>query len=174
MRLSHALINMIGFNAGWFACVLAAAAGVPWAGLLGVATLVMLHLWMVPHPRRELCLLAIAGALGTVIDSVQMKLGVFTFPGTGASMLCPIWLSALWVNFATTLNVSGVWLRGRYALAAALGALSGPFSYCAGARMGAMRLHADLAVAVPALAVAWMLAMPLLLKAAAVTEPSKS
>jgi len=166
------LVNFVGFNAGWFGCVLAAAAGLPWAGPVGVAALAALHLWMTPDRRRELGLLAAVAVLGTVIDSVQMKLGVFSFPGAAAgATVCPLWLSAMWVNFALTLHVSGSWLRGRYAVAAALGAVAGPASYCAGARMGAMRLHPDPAVALPALVFEWSLAMPLLLKAAAWTEP---
>ena len=55
--MTYQLINLIGFNAGWFACVLSAAGGVPWAGLIGIAALVGLHLRMMPHPRREIALL---------------------------------------------------------------------------------------------------------------------
>lgn len=169
--MTYALFNLVGFNAGWFACVLAAAGGVPWAGLLGVGALVLLHLWVMPHPRRELALLAIAALVGAVIDTVQMRMGVFTFPGAATSWICPLWLIALWVNFATTFHVSGRWLQGRYVLAAALGACSGPMSYYAGAKMGAIKLHQDPTIALAGLAVAWAVAMPLLLKAAHVTEP---
>jgi hypothetical protein len=169
-EMTYQLINLIGFNAGWFACVLAAAGGVPWAGLLGVAVLVGLHLWMMPHPRGEIALMLVAGVFGTFVDSLQMQAGVFSFPGQQGWWLCPMWLSALWVNFATTFHVSGRWLTGRYMLGAALGAVSGPFSYLAGAKMGAMRLHQDPMVALTGVAVAWAVAMPVLIKAASLTE----
>ena len=174
--MTYQLVNVVGFNAGWFACVLSAAGGVPWAGLIGVAALVVLHLWMMPHPRREVALLLLAGLVGAIIDSVQMQLGVFSFPGHGPmAWLCPIWLIALWVNFATTFHVSGRWLRGRYLLAAALGALSGPCSYFAGARMGAMRMHPNPTIATAGIALGWAVAMPVLVHAAALTEaPAKS
>ena len=172
--MTYQLINLIGFNAGWFACVLAAAGGVPWAGLVGIAVLVVLHLWMMPDPRREVALLSIAAIVGTLIDTVQMQAGVFSFPGHQAAWLCPLWLSALWVNFATTFHVSGRWLSGRYMLGAALGAVSGPFSYVAGAKMGAMRLHHDPLVAVAGVAVAWAVAMPVLIKAASLTDAPES
>lgn len=168
-EMTYQLINLIGFNAGWFAVVLAAAGGVPWAGLVGVAMLVALHLWMMPDPRREMTLLFFAAVVGTLIDSVQMQAGVLSFPGEKA-WLCPLWLSALWVNFATTFHVSGRWLSGRYALGSALGAVSGPFSYVAGAKMGALRMHPDPVVAVAGVAVAWAVAMPVLIKAASLTE----
>lgn len=168
--MTYQLINLIGFNAGWFACVLSAAGGVPWAGLIGIAALVGLHLRMMPHPRREIALLFIAGLVGAVIDSIQMRVGVFSFPGYTMSWVCPIWLIALWVNFATTFHVTGRWLKGRYALAAALGALSGPMSYAAGAKMGAMHLHPNPTLATAGIAVAWAVAMPLLVLAAALTD----
>lgn len=169
--MTYQLVNFIGFNAGWFACVLSAAGGAPWAGLMGVAALVGLHLRMMTHPRRELALLLIAGMLGGFIDSIQMRMGVFSFPGHGAiSWICPVWLIALWVNFATTFHVTARWLRGRYLLAAALGALSGPLSYVAGAKMGAMKLNPDAALATAGIAVAWALAMPLLVLAATLTD----
>lgn len=168
--MTYQLVNFIGFNAGWFACVLSAAGGVPWAGLIGVGALVILHLWMMPHPRREVALLLIAGLLGLIVDSIQMRAGVFSFPGHAMSWVCPIWLVAMWVNFATTFHVTGRWLKGRYLLAALLGACSGPMSYAAGAKLGAINLHPEPMIATAGLAVAWGLSMPLLVLAAALTD----
>ena len=50
--------------------------------------------------------------------------------------LAPYWIVALWMLFATTLNVTFRWLQPRPALAAALGAVFGPVSYIAGAAVG--------------------------------------
>ena len=52
----------------------------------------------------------------------------------------PYWILAMWALFATTLNASLGWLHGRPALAGALGMLSGPLAYWAGARLGAIEL----------------------------------
>jgi hypothetical protein len=38
------IVNFVGFQSGWFACVLGAAAGCPWLGLVVVAGVVALHL----------------------------------------------------------------------------------------------------------------------------------
>lgn len=73
---------------------------------------------------------------------------------------------ALWVNFATTLHTSLRWLLGRHALAALLGALGGPASYYAGARLGALTFPADPTVSLIVLALVWSVAMLLLLKLA--------
>jgi hypothetical protein len=65
--------------------------------------------------------------------------------------------------FATTLNGSMSWLAGRYRLAAVLGAICGPISYAAGARLGAIEfpLHAGLSLV--GIAVVWACVMPSLL-----------
>ena len=65
--------------------------------------------------------------------------------------------------FATTLNGSMAWLAGRYRLAAVLGALCGPVSYLAGARLGAIALSPNTLVSLGGIAVVWALVMPALL-----------
>ena len=47
MRL---FINFLAFQLGWFASVLGAAHGLPWAGPVVVAMVVMLHLRLVRRP----------------------------------------------------------------------------------------------------------------------------
>jgi hypothetical protein len=70
----------------------------------------------------------------------------------------------MWVNFALILNVSLRWLRGRYLLGAVLGFFGGPLAYFAGARLGAIRIPEPLALKLLVLALAWALAVPLLLR----------
>jgi len=65
--------------------------------------------------------------------------------------------------FATTLNASLGWLAGRYRLAAALGAICGPVSYVAGARLGAIELPAHAGLSLTAIAIVWAGVMPSLL-----------
>ena len=54
------------------------------------------------------------------------------------------------------------WMRGRWALAALMGAVGGPLSYLAGSRLGAMSFEEPVS-ALLALAVIWAVAMPLLM-----------
>jgi hypothetical protein len=63
--------------------------------------------------------------------------------------------------FATTLNVSLRWLRGRPLLGALLGAVGGPLAYLAGAKLGGIELL-EPALALSALAAGWALLLPLL------------
>lgn len=113
-----------------------------------------------------------AGAvlLGLVADSVLLATGWIAYPnGDWLPGLAPYWIVCLWALFATTLNVSMRWLSGRYLLAAVFGAIGGPLSYLAGARLGAMSF-VDAVPALIALAIGWACAMPFLVWLAARLE----
>jgi hypothetical protein len=163
----NVLVNAIAFQAGWFATVLGAANGMPWLGPVAVLLVGGLHLRSSRRPAIELRLLMIAMALGLMFDSLLLATGWITYPnGFWAPGLAPYWIVALWALFATTLNVSLRWLRGRDALAIVFGAVGGPLSYLAGARLGAMSFL-DAVPALIALAVGWGALMPFLTRLAA-------
>ena len=158
------LFNMVGFQLGWFACVLGAAADNPWIGPLIVVVLCLLHLAYLPNPYSQLRLLLLAAGLGVVMDGLLILLGVFSFTGSALPIwLSPLWLTAMWANFALTLRLSMSWLLGRYWLGAVLGSVSGPMAYYAGAKLGAITFQVTLPLAILALAFVWMTALPLLL-----------
>jgi hypothetical protein len=164
------LLNFAGFQTGWFACVLSAAAGRPVLGPLVVGAVVTANIvWSVE--RRALVVLAVlAAVIGYAVDSGLVLGGLMSFPPDarlgGPSTL---WMVALWVNLAITLRSSLGWLRGRYALAAVLGAVGGPLAYGAGAGLGAITIAEPMWLALAAVAVAWLAAMPLLLRVDRVT-----
>ena len=132
------LLNFAFFQVAWFAGVLGAAHGTPWLGPLVVLALVGYHLTRVPNPQAEAVLLALAATIGLLFDSLLVSSGWITYPaGQWHPMLAPYWIVTLWIAFATTLNVSLGWLRGRSALALFFGATGGPLSFLAGAKLGA-------------------------------------
>jgi hypothetical protein len=155
------LVNIAAFQAGWFACVLGAAHGRAWAGTLAAVLIVAAHVWRAALPGREAALAAIVLVLGACCDSALAATGWLAFAEAPAAWLAPHWILAMWALFATTLNVSLRWLRGRYLWAVVLGALAGPVAYAAGANLGALRLEQPLAATV-ALAVGWALILPTL------------
>jgi hypothetical protein len=158
------LLNVAMFYLGWFACVGGAGRGHFWLGPVLVAGLLLVHISLTANRAQEGYLIMLAGLLGFVSDTVQASLGLYAFTNTSvAPWLCPPWMVALWMIFAATLNGSMHWLAGRFALGAALGAICGPLSYLAGARLGAIELHANMPVTLTAIAVAWACAMPTLL-----------
>ncbi len=157
------LINYLGFQAGWFACILGAAAGYPWLGAVVVTAIVAAHLAWNARRVSESLLIGLAAALGYIADSVLALGGCLQFePQTLLGAPSPIWMVALWANFAATLRWSLAWLDGRYAAGALLGALGGPLAYYAGARLGAVSFE-NPAAGLIAVAAEWAIATPLLL-----------
>lgn len=164
--MSRLLINFAAFQAGWFACVLGAAHGLPLLGPLVVLAVVALHLVLSRRPATELRLILSAMVAGVVADSLLVFSGWVSYPtGTLVPGMAPYWIIAMWALFATTLNVSMKWLRDRPVVTVMMGAIGGPMSYLAGQKLGAITFLQPLP-ALAALTLIWALAMPLLMLAA--------
>ena len=155
--------NFILFQLGWFACVLGAAYQLPWVGCLFVAAILMLHLNLADKPSLELRLMLITLLIGGVWDSLMVSFGWLSFDiGMFNSYLAPYWILAMWMLFASTLNVSLRWMKQRYVVAALLGLLAGPLAYYAGSRLGAVSMPDPLAASL-VIGLGWFIIMPLLM-----------
>lgn len=171
--LTRKTINVLLFQAAWFSAVLGAARGLFWLGPLSMIPVLALHLALQEDRRGEAKLLLIAGLLGFIFDTIFVASGVFTplqhlFPRP----FSPPWMICLWLNFAATLNVSMVWLRHRYLLAALFGAIGGPLAYYGGAKLGATEALPTLS-GLLLLAVGWGVMTPLLVRLAKVLVSEK-
>ena len=159
-------VSLVAFQVCWFACVGGAARGFPWLGPLAVAVYAAGYLRTIPSGvarTRQAWLLALAGAAGYAADSALVLSGVLTFPPQAVlGWPSTAWMVALWVLQAAVLGGVLSWLRGRYAVAAMVGAMGGPLAYLAGERMGAAMLGPSHAAALAAVGVEWVIAMPLL------------
>ncbi len=158
------ILNFALFQAGWFACVLAGAHGLPAPAVAAAGGVMAVSLWRFSADRLcDVRLFLTVALIGFCADTVHLRLGVFALVGAPRfPYVCPLWLVALWAMFGTTLRGSLSWLAGRYLLAALLGALAGPLSYLGGAKLGAVTLHPDRVFCIAALAVGWAVMMPLL------------
>ena len=160
-------INFLFFQIAWFACVLGAANNLPWVGPLVVALIVIYHVGRVPSAGPELQLIGSAAVIGAVFDSLLAASGWVRYPsGQWHVAFAPYWIVAMWVGFATTLNVSLGWLKRRYWLATLFGAVGGPLAYLAGAKLGGITLVSSEAALI-ALGLGWAAIMPLLIYLAA-------
>lgn len=164
------IINIIAHQVGWFAAVLGAGNGMPWLGVAVIPLVVALHLALSLDWKPEMALALGAAMIGFSFDTVLVTAGVFSpvfflFPAP----LSPPWMVMLWINFATTLNVSLGRLRGKYVLAAILGAVGGPVAYYGGAELGAMTVIPNTNQLI-VLGIAWACAVPLLYRVAALTS----
>ena len=157
MSLLYLVIGQIG----WFACVLSAARGFPWAG---VAVVLLFVIWHIAYARRslqELKLVASVAVIGAIWESAVRSAGLMSYPQESASLhLAPLWIIALWGLFAAQLNVAYGWLKTRLAVAALLGAVAGPLSFRAGASLHAVRFEQGWRTA-GALAVGWAFLLPM-------------
>jgi len=157
------IVNILAFQAVWFASVIGAASGRPW---LGAALLLPFTAWQLAvsddpaYDRRAIALLCVAGL---VIDSIYPLAGMLSYAAAWPSaMLAPVWLVLMWVNLALTLNHSLAWLRGRPVLAALFGGSGGALSYYAGFRLGAMELHWEAPATMALIGLVWSLSLPAL------------
>lgn len=156
------VINFIGFQIGWFACVIGAAQGYTLLPVLCALFIVTFHL-VRNSSYAELFIVLSASVIGFVWESLIVNSGWLSYPVTGfSSGFSPVWLVAMWALFATTINHSMAWLRGRWALSSLMGAVFGPLAFIAGENLGAVQFI-DSYFALSALALGWALLMPLLL-----------
>jgi hypothetical protein len=156
------LLNFIVFQVAWLGCVLGGARGLEAYVAIAVAAAVALHLALAPRPAPEALLVAIVAGIGLAWDSLVVAMGLMVYPpGLLPPGLAPLWIVAMWALFATTLNLSLGWLKGRPLLAALMGALGGPMAYLAGHRLGAVDLAQPI-LALVAQGLGWSLLMPLL------------
>jgi hypothetical protein len=160
---SKFLINLAAFQFGWFACVWGGANELPALGAVAVAVIVAIHLLYTAHrPIPELCLILLAGLIGVAWDSALVALGWLSYPsGNFASGFAPYWIIAMWMLFATTLNVSLGWLKQRALLGVLMGAIGGPLAYYAGFKLGGVEFN-TMALGLGAQAAGWAILMPLL------------
>ncbi len=158
--------NFAAFQLGWFSSVLGGANEMPWIGPIAVFAIVAFHLARAERFTAELTLIVICGALGTLFDSLLVYMGWVEYPsGMFLNQAAPYWIIGMWFLFATTLNLSMRWMKGRPLLAAVLGLVSGPLTYIAGHKLGGIEF-ADQPAALAALGIGWAIMMPLLMKLA--------
>jgi len=161
------VLNFVACQLAWSACVLGGANGRPLAGALVAAAVIGLHLALARRAFPEALLIVAASLIGLVWDSALIAIGLFTYPsGVLVPGLAPYWMIALWAVFATSLNLSMGFLKGRPWLAALVGGIGGPVSYLAGGRLGGLEMS-DPTLALGAQAIGWAVLLPVLTHLAA-------
>jgi hypothetical protein len=162
------LIDLALFNVGWFAAVLGAAAGAPWVGPVVIGAITFWRLWMLRFASGAILLYVLAFVVGYAADLSMVLAGALEFPERAVwpgpiAEPVPLWMPAMWTNFAGALHFSLRLLRGRYALGAIVGLVGGPLAYYAGMRLGAVTLPDPLWRSAPLVGVEYLIALPLLL-----------
>ena len=157
------LVNFIGFQVGWFACVLGAANDKELLGMIIALGVIIYHVINQGDSRKELKLILVALAIGLLWETWILNLDILRYPShPDALFWAPTWLIMMWALFATTINLSMGWLKGRWALSVLMGAVFGPLAFIGGEKLGAV-VFLDSTLSIITLSVGWGLLMPLLL-----------
>lgn len=157
------LVNAIGYQLVWLVSVVGAAHGQLFAGPLAAIAFAVLVLAFGGERRADLRLIPLVLLIGLLTDSAWIELGWLDYSAPWPSaQFAPAWIVGIWVSFALTLNHSMAFLKGRYLLAAVLGAVGGPLSYWGASRgLGAVHFVAPVAIVLLGLGIVWMGVFPL-------------
>ncbi len=161
-KMKAIVTNLAMYKIGWLACVLGAAAGFPWLGVFAVAVACVINIACANSKSKTMMLLATAATVGLAWESFMVIGGWLDYSSSGhQGSLAPYWIVALWVLFATTLNLGFSWLKDRLVLAAVIGGLGGPLAFAAGEKAGAVEFG-DPATSLVAVGIGWAILMPLM------------
>lgn len=130
--------DILIYQAVWLTAVVSGARGAGWVGL-GAA--VLLALLFAEAPRRILRLvtwLLASLAAWTSDAGVRALAGVEFADHSPRWLPSPLWMLALWLNFTVMAGPILGFLRGRFVLAAAIGAVGGPLAYVGATGLGAV------------------------------------
>lgn len=156
-------VNFLLYQSGWFAIVVSAAYSQPWWGITIATSLIGVHMLLTSDRTNQAKMLLIATGVGFVVDSTLLALEVYRFPNESTiSWLPPLWLSLLWIQFATTFRYCLKWLSGRYLLSALLGFAGAPLAFVGGENIGAVTFYSPRLTNLLVLGSLWAIAIPLL------------
>ena len=157
------VVNFIGFQVGWFACVLGAANDKELLGMIIALGVIIYHVVTQGNSRKEIKLVLVAVPIGLLWETWVLNLDILSYPSHPELLFWPpSWLIMMWALFATTINLSMGWLKGRWALSVLMGAVFGPLAFIGGEKLGAV-VFLDSTLSIITLSVGWGLLMPLLL-----------
>jgi hypothetical protein len=157
------IVNAVVFQVVWIACVGGGGAGIWWLGPIAVLGFCLWQVSVSRFRQSDVSMLLVAAPLGMAVESLLIAAGLLRYPSPGpwGPRLAPIWIIALWVGFALTLNHSLAWLKGKPVLAMLVGGLAGPLSYWIGASTWhAAQFTVPTPIVLGALAMVWAVATP--------------
>ncbi len=155
--------NIISIEFGWLICILGAAWGYHWLGLLAVPILLVIHITVIErHKIHTVFIVALMTMIiGFFADTLLIILG--TIEPTRWLMPAPLttlWDLMIWINFSLALDISLRFLQKRPLAAVFLVALFAPGTYYAGDRLGALRFSEPLYVGMLWIGIVWFFVMP--------------
>lgn len=149
--------NVLGNQAVWLCAVAGAGRGVAWPAVVAALLYCTWQLRVSTTRAVDLRLVAVALALGCVVDGALAAAGWLDYAASWPAVdFAPAWILALWAAFAMLPMHGLAWLRHRRLVAFAFGAIGGPLAYLAAARgFDAVAVTGPVAATWTVLALAW-------------------
>ena len=158
------LVNAIAFQLAWFAALYGVLFDQAKLGAIPALLATVLHLFHFRRTlREEAMLMGVVLLIGLAVEWSYLMLGIIIY--AGAPILPggpPLWIMTMWLAFGTLPHGCLAWLDHRPILQAILGGISAPFSYLAGARLGAASLTEPNFQSLLLIGAGWALALPLM------------
>ena len=158
------IFNILGFQICWWICVLFSTTNYSYIGAIVMSLYIMIHLlYISDHYKKEFKLILITGFIGTIFDSLFIGFNIFSYSSTFSviPLIVPLWITAMWAGFATTLNHSLYWINKNYYIAFLMGFIFGPISYLTGESFKAIQFNMETVNSLAILAFSWGIAIPL-------------
>ena len=133
------IINLIGFQIGWWSCVLGVKSEYYYLGPIVMSIFLLFHYLF--HPGEaviEFKLILIFSLVGTLADSILAFSNVLKYHGEYSTYIAPLWITAMWAGFTATINFSMGWLKHKLFLQIISGLVFGPLAYITGEKFDAI------------------------------------
>ena len=164
-------INFLLFQSVYTLSLVGVMNDVSWLGSVALAAFALWHACTASTAKTDFLIAGIAMFVGFLLDTLYIRSGLITYSGSFLwSGVAPVWIVALWANFALTFNGCLRWLRSRLWLAAILACIGSPLSYYAGIRLGTAAIAGDALLLFGLIALTWGIAVPALLWLSAQVE----
>ncbi len=148
------LLNLFGFQLGWWSLVISASYEKEVIGLIIMAILISLHFIFTSQNRsRDLWLMKACSVIGILGDSLLFLTGVLKT--TNGSLIIPYWLIGLWFLFPLTLPYSFKEMLNRTRFLPLL-ALGAAVSYYAGVGLQVLFLGEPLLLSLGLITLFWL------------------
>lgn len=159
-RVTGVIVTAVSFQVLWY--LLVSSAGRPlslWAAAITIVGMAVAVTIFTETPGRSLMFLALAVALGGLMDTGLTVAGCITpVRAYLPDPIPPVWLIGLWVGFAGFARISLRYLCGRPLVQFAAGFFGGPAAYFGGVKLDAVVVHPNILLGYGLLALCWGLA----------------
>ncbi|MDB2613996.1 DUF2878 domain-containing protein [Chlamydiales bacterium] len=156
------IVNFTLFYVGWYACIWAASVDRPLIGILILFSILALDFVASKNKMKYIFILFSVLTIGMIIDSLYQVLGIIIFK-SNLSLFpngAPFWILSLYALFATTINSSLSWLKGRPVISGLIGLIGVPFCYKTGELIGAATFPLGLVNTMIIIGVVWAFLLP--------------